>query len=245
VLLADALLERVAEPLRAAAFSSIVTTPLVGAIAAERGIHFERTLTGFKWIWTAAMELEKRASKRFAYGCEEALGYSVTRAVRDKDGMSAAMVLAELAERCRREGRSLLDRLHDIERRLGVWGSAQHSVVVRGVGAIAEIARALDNLSASPPESLGGMRVVACRDYRRGEEERPRWLGSALLVELELEQGRVLVRPSGTEPKLKVYVDVRGEVAASASVFAEEETLAERAVAVAREVVEMLGISGL
>jgi phosphomannomutase len=245
VLLADALLERVAEPRRAAAFTSIVTTPLVAALAAERGIHFERTLTGFKWIWTAAMELEKKASKRFAFGCEEALGYSVTRAVRDKDGISAAMALAELSERSRRKGRTLLDRLHDIERRLGVWGSAQHNVKVRGAGALAEIDRALDRMSTSPPTSVGGMRVVACRDYRRGEEKRPRWLGSALLIELELERGRVLVRPSGTEPKLKVYVDVRGEVAANASVFAEEETLAARADALAREVVEMLGISGL
>jgi phosphomannomutase len=139
----------------------------------------------------------------------------------------------------------LLDRLHDIERRLGVWGSAQHSVTVRGAGALADIGRALDKLGASPPESIGGMRVVACRDYRHGLNERPRWLGSALLIELELEleQGRVLVRPSGTEPKLKVYVDVRGEVGASGSVFAEEEALAERAALLAREVVTMLGIS--
>jgi phosphomannomutase len=193
----------------------------------------------------AAMELETKASKRFAYGCEEALGYSVTRAVRDKDGISAAMALGALAERCRREGRTLLDRLHEIERRLGVWGSAQHNVTVRGMGAPAQIGRALDRLSASPPESVGGLRVVACRDYRRGEEERPRWLGPSLLIELELEQGRVLVRPSGTEPKLKVYVDVRSDVTATTSVFAEEEMLDERAARLAREVVEMLGISGL
>jgi phosphomannomutase len=189
------------------------------------------------------MDLEKKGSKRFAYACEEALGYAVTRSVRDKDGISAAMALADVAERCRRKGQSLLDRLHEIERRLGVWGSAQHSVKVRGVGALADIERALDRLSSSPPESVGGFRVVNVRDYRRGETERPRWLGSALLIELELEQGRVLVRPSGTEPKLKVYVDVRGEVGASGSVFAEEEALAERAALLAREVVTMLGIS--
>ncbi|HVR19167.1 MAG TPA: phospho-sugar mutase, partial [Polyangiaceae bacterium] len=185
-LLADVVLEKVREPARSAAFASIVTTPLIAAIARERGVHFEPTLTGFKWIWTAAIELERSAGKRFVYGCEEALGYSVTRAVRDKDGISAAVALAELAERCRREGRSLLDRLHALERRLGVWSSAQHSVLLSGPRALRDIERALDRTSASPPSSLGGMRVVAVRDYRSGAESRPRWLGKALLVELEL-----------------------------------------------------------
>jgi phosphomannomutase len=245
VLLADALLERVPDPKRAAAFASIVTTPLVGALARERGVHFERTLTGFKWIWTAAIELERMRGLRFAYGCEEALGYAVTKLVRDKDGISAAVELAELAERAKRQGRSLLERLYEIERRLGVWASAQRSVTVKGARALGDIERALDRMSASPPDKLGGSRVVTVRDYRKGGETRPRWLGSALLIELELEQGRVLVRPSGTEPKLKVYVDVRGDVPQNASVLAEEERLAERASALAREIVEMLGITSL
>jgi phosphomannomutase len=244
VLLADALLEKVREPARSALFASIVTTPLVAAIAREHDVHFEQTLTGFKWIWTASIELEKSTGRRFVYGCEEALGYAVTRAVRDKDGISAAVALAELAERCRREGRSLLERLHAIERRLGVWASAQHSVTVTGLGAMADIERALDRMSASPPSSVGGARVLAVRDYRRGAEARPRWLGASMLIELELEGGRVLVRPSGTEPKLKIYVDLRGEAVQNASVAALEEELAGRALAFAREVVEILEISG-
>jgi phosphomannomutase len=99
-------------------------------------------------------------------------------------------------------------------------------------------------MSSSPPAKLGDSKVVAVRDYRKGGETRPRWLGSALLIELELEQGRVLVRPSGTEPKLKIYVDLRGEIQGNASVGAEEERLTERALALARQVVESLGISG-
>jgi phosphomannomutase len=243
VLLADAMLEKVGEPGRAAAFTSIVTTPLVAAVARERGVHCELTLTGFKWLFTAAVALEKRG-RRFAYGCEEALGYAVTRAVRDKDGISAALALAMLAERCRRDGRSLLERLHAIERRLGVWASAQHGVRVAGTRALEKLAFSLDRLETSPPATLGGMRVVAVRDYRRGAESRPPWLGSAALVELELDEGRVLVRPSGTEPKLKIYVDLRAEAAPSASVFEIEEALAKRAGVLAREVVEILGISG-
>jgi phosphomannomutase len=243
VLLADATLERVHEPSRALALTSIVTTPLVGAVARERGVHFERTLTGFKWLHTAAMALERRGL-RFAFACEEALGYAVTRAVRDKDGISAAVALAELAERCRRDGRSLFDRLHAIERRLGVWASAQRSAFTLGPRALGDVERALDRVVASPPPSLGGLSVVAVRDYRHGAETRPRWLGAALLVELELQAGRVLVRPSGTEPKLKVYVDLRAESSQSASVLELEASLTERAQALAREVLVLLGLSG-
>jgi phosphomannomutase len=243
VLLAGALLERVREPARAAVFTSIVTTPLVEVVAREHGVHVERTLTGFKWLWTAAMALERRG-KRFVYGCEEALGYSVTRAVRDKDGIAAAVALAGVAERCRRESKSLLDYLHAIERRHGVWASAQHNVRLAGALDSNTLGLALDRTSASPPESLGGMRLVGVRDFRHGAESRPRWLGSALLVELELDGGRVLVRPSGTEPKLKIYVDLRAEAAPNASIFEIEATLAERARNLALEVVEMLGISG-
>ena len=243
VLLADALLARVREPARSAAFASIVTTPLVEAVVRERGVHFERTLTGFKWLCTAALALERSAGKRSVYGCEEALGYAVTRAVRDKDGIAAAVALAELAERCRREDKTLLDHLHAIERRLGVWSSAQHSVAISGADALRAVEKALDALCAKPPDSVGGLRVVAVRDYRRGAEARPRWLGQALLVELELEQGRVLVRPSGTEPKLKLYADLRAEASLSGSVLEAEERLSERALALAREVVEKLGFS--
>jgi phosphomannomutase len=108
---------------------------------------------------------------------------------------------------------------------------------------MADIEHALDRMSASPPVSVGGAKVLAVRDYRRGADVRPRWLGASMLIELELEGGRVLVRPSGTEPKLKIYVDLRGEAAQNASIAAVEEELAGRALSFAREVVEILGIS--
>jgi phosphomannomutase len=88
------------------------------------------------------------------------------------------------------------------------------------------------------------MRVVAVRDYRHGAESRPRWLGKALLVELELERGRILVRPSGTEPKLKIYVDLRSELGPGGSVLDTQERLTEHALALAREIVETLMLSG-
>jgi phosphomannomutase len=210
--------------------TSIVTTPLVEAVARAHGAHIERTLTGFKWLWTAALELERRGSMRFAYAAEEALGYSVTPAVRDKDGISAAIALADLASRCRREGKSLLDHLHELSRRHGVWASAPKNVALDATAGTAAVSTALDRLVASPPAMLGTRRVRAVRDYRVGAESRPRWLGAAPLVELELDDGRVLVRPSGTEPKLKFYADLRAEVAPAAAVSAlEAELLVEAA----------------
>jgi phosphomannomutase len=215
--------------------SSIVTTPLVEAVARAHGARFERTLTGFKWLWTAVLALERRGGLRFAYAAEEALGYSVTPAVRDKDGISAAIAVADLASRCRREGRSLLDHLHELERRHGVWASVPKNVVLDPASGTAAVSAALDALVASPPARLGARRVRAVHDYRVGAESRPRWLGQALLLELELDDGRVLVRPSGTEPKLKFYADLRAEPAAAAAVSALEEELRTEAAALLDE----------
>jgi phosphomannomutase len=222
--------------------TSVVTTPLVEAIARERGARVERTLTGFKWLWTAALELERAFAGRFAYACEEALGYSLTPVVRDKDGISAAIFAADLAARCRRDGQSLLDRWRALCARFGVWVSVQENVAVSSLPASEAGQRALDRLMAAVPASLGGRPVLAVRDYRQGAESRPRWLESSPLVELELEGGRVLVRPSGTEPKLKFYVDLRGEPEAGTPVSTLEARLTDEAKGVARELLAKLGL---
>jgi len=222
---------------RALVLASVVTTPLVAAIAEARGARFERTLTGFKWLWTAALAVERAGGVRFAYACEEALGYSLTPAVRDKDGISAAIAIADLAARCRERGESLLDRLHALGRRYGVWASAPASLTVSGRPVAEAVSGVLDRAAASPPERLGARRVLAVRDYRVGAEQRSPWLPAAPLVELELEGGRVLLRPSGTEPKLKCYVDLRSDVAENQPVAAVEQALSTEAQAVAAELV--------
>lgn len=222
--------------------TSIVTTPLIEAIARERGARFERTLTGFKWLWTAALALERQGAGHFAFACEEALGYSLTGAVRDKDGISAAVAIADLAAGCRRRGESLLDRLHAIERRHGVWASAQHNVPVAARPAEDAARDVLDRAASLAGETLGSRAITGVRDFRSGGGERPRWLGAASLVELELTGGRVLVRPSGTEPKLKIYVDLSGEPAVGAGVMSLERALEDEAGALARELVAKLGL---
>jgi phosphomannomutase len=221
--------------------TSIVTTPLVEAIARARGARVERTLTGFKWLWTAMLALERRGAGHFAYACEEALGYSLTPAVRDKDGIAAAVALADLAARGRKSGQSLLDRLQAIAREFGVWASAQHNVAVAGRPVAEAVSGVLDRAASPSFASLGARAVTGVRDYRRATAESPPWLSAAPLVELELTGGRVLVRPSGTEPKLKLYVDLRAEPT-SGAVSSVEAELAREGAELLRELVEKLGL---
>ncbi len=191
--------------------NSVVSSPMMARIAATRGAVHGTTLTGFKWIINAGLAMEARGDGRFAFGYEEALGYSVGRTVRDKDGISAAIVMTDLAAGEAAAGRSVLARLHDLWDEVGLWVSAQHSIISTGPEGQQTLLDAVDRLAKEPPTQLLGLEVTGLTDYRVGEEERPSWLGAQDLVELTLSDvGRILVRPSGTEPKLKVYVDLSG-----------------------------------
>jgi phosphomannomutase len=191
--------------------NSVVSSPMMARIAARRGAVHGTSLTGFKWIINAGLAMEARGDGRFAFGYEEALGYSVGRTVRDKDGISAAIVMADLAAGEAAAGRSVLARLHDLWDEVGLWVSAQHSIVRAGPEGQQALLDAVDRLAKEPPTQLLSLEVTGLTDYRVGGEERPSWLGAQDLVELTLSDvGRILVRPSGTEPKLKIYVDLSG-----------------------------------
>ena len=184
---------------------SIVSSPMLEKIADLRGARHEVTLTGFKWIINAGLTLEANGGGQFAFGYEEALGYAIGRTVRDKDGLSAALVFADLLAEEHAARRTVLDRLVDLWNETGLWASAQHSIVTTRPKMEAAIIR----LASDPPNSIGGRSVTGLTDYRRGSEFRPDWLGSQTLIELTLKDGgRLLVRPSGTEPKMKIYVDL-------------------------------------
>jgi phosphomannomutase len=182
VLLADHLMRRGAVGTYA---STVVSSTLLGTLCAARGRPYAETLTGFKWIVRAADEL--------AYGYEEALGYCVApELVRDKDGVTAALLVAELAARLKADGARLADRLDELAAEFGVYATDQLSVRVDQLDRIAAM---LDRLRAAPPDRLAGEPVTA--------EHRP--------PDLFLLHGstvRVVVRPSGTEPKLKAYLQV-------------------------------------
>lgn len=212
VLLGDYLLRHDPDPGTCVVASSIVSSPMLGDIAAAYGARHAHTLTGFKWIVKAGLALEETTGGRFVFGYEEALGYTVGSAVRDKDGISAALLFTDLAADLDDAEETVLDRLHDLWRSHGLWVSAQTSIARTGPGGVDAMRSAIARLGDDPPGNVGGYEVSDVIDYRRDAEERPAWLGEQDLIELTLgERGRVLVRPSGTEPKLKIYVDLRGE----------------------------------
>ncbi len=210
-LLADYALSQAAPVPTPLVLSSVVSSPLVGLMARARGAHGERTHTGFKWLWSAALELTRQGVGRFCFAYEEALGYSVFPAVRDKDGIAAGRALAELAANLATRGATLFDRLHELYVQHGLWASAARNIALAPAGA--PLAARLDGLVAAPALRLGGRKVVRVVDYRVGAAQRPVWLGSAQLVELELDdESRLFVRPSGTEPKLKLYGHVKRRI---------------------------------
>ena len=226
---------------RAIVANSIVSSPILGRIAEQYGARFEVTLTGFKWIVNAVLALEADGEGTFAFGFEEALGYTVGRTVRDKDGISAALVFVDLVAGLSKEGKTVLDRLVDIWREVGLWVSAQHSIVRTGGEGRSAIQSAVNRLGDDPPESLGGFEVTAVEDYRTGGEGRPFWLGNQALIQMTLgDSGRILVRPSGTEPKLKVYVDLTTAVGSDPA--ASQHAAEGSARALAAQVGEWLGI---
>jgi phosphomannomutase len=243
-LLADFLLEHAGPGPTPLVVNSIVSSPMLASIAQAHGARWEATLTGFKWIANAALDLADAEGTRFVFGYEEALGYTVGEVVRDKDGISAALLFAEMAAHCRAMGETVFDRLARLYRRHGLWVSVQRSVVRPGPQGAAEIGAAMELLGRSRPEGLGGVEVTAVTDFRVGAEGRPRWLGAAPLVALELgPAGRALVRPSGTEPKLKIYVDRRVDLAEENDVRRFEAAAGEEAGAVAADLARFLGLA--
>lgn len=207
VLFSDYLLEH-ADVVNPLIVTTVVSTPMVNAVARRHGAEVERTFTGFKWIARAKAALVA-TGHTFVYGFEEALGSNVTVAVNDKDGISAAIVFADLVAWLHARGETVADRLMTLAVIDGVWVSRQVSAMRPGLAGAKEIRDAMAQLQAHPPQMLGGRRVMSVNDYTHGAETRPAWRGNDLLVELVFSDGRVLVRPSGTEPKLKVYVDLR------------------------------------
>jgi len=244
VLLADFILSTTSEP-HPIVINSIVSSPMLASVAAGHGAVFAQTLTGFKWIWNAALDLQAAGQGRFVFGYEEALGYSVAPGVRDKDGISAAVLFADLAANAADNGETVLDRLAALYRRYGLWVSAQRNVVRPGTEGAAEIAAAIERLGAAPPHEVAGLPVVAVTDFRSGAERRPRYLGSTPLIALDLgERGRVLVRPSGTEPKLKIYVDLTTPLAGDEEPALRERALLADAAGLGEAVAVTLGLAG-
>jgi phosphomannomutase len=195
----DATPEQAAPGLRLAA-TTVVSSSLLSRIADSAGVQYAETLTGFKWIVRAA---DHRPGTRFVFGYEEALGYAVGDVVRDKDGISAALALLGLAAQAWAAGHSLLDRWDALEEAHGVHLTTQLTLPTRAPGEI------MAGLRAAAPGALGESPVRSVTDLAPGSAELPPT--DALIFRLD--GARVVLRPSGTEPKLKAYLEVTEPVA--------------------------------
>lgn len=174
--------------------NSIVSSRLLAAMCRAAGVRHEETLTGFKWIGRVP---------GLRYGYEEALGYCVDPGhVRDKDGVSAALLVAELAATLKQQGRTLVDRLDDLARAHGVHATDSFSVRVEDLSLIGRI---MERLRTQPPTTVAGVEVARADDLARGDGGLPPTEGLRYHL---ADDSRIIVRPSGTEPKLKVYLEV-------------------------------------
>jgi phosphomannomutase len=205
--------------------STVVSGSLLAKIAAAAGAQHAQTLTGFKWIVRAA---DLRSGVRFAYGYEEALGYAVTGAVRDKDGISAALALLSLAAAEQSQGRSLQDTYDALEEAHGVHVTAQLSVHTEAAIDI------MSRLRAAPPPDLAGLPVLTVTDYTGGSD-----LPSADMLGYRLAGAHVVIRPSGTEPRVKAYLEVTESVS-GATLAAARQTADERMSALRTAVADLL-----
>ena len=206
---------------------SIVSSSLLGRIAEKAGLPYEETLTSFKWI--ARVE-------GLRYGYEEALGYCVDPdGVRDKDGITAALLITELASELKEEGRTLTDLLDDIAVEHGLHATDQLSVRVEDLSVIAD---AMRRLREQPPTRLAGLAITKAEDLTRGTEQLPPTDG----LRYTLEGARVIVRPSGTEPKLKCYLEVVVPVAAHSGLPAARARATELLTTIKGDLAEAAGI---
>lgn len=212
-LLAEALLSRSEGPHRLVA-TTIVSTQLLSALAAHHGARCVETLTGFKWIAQAALAHE-RDGGAFLFGMEESIGYTVGSLVRDKDGVSAAVLIADRAAELAAEGRTLVDALEALFERHGRHVCETRSVRLPGLDGQERIQAAMSALRADPPWELGGLDVAEVWDLasgiataRQGTTRAVDLPGSDVMGFVFEGAGRAWVRPSGTEPKIKFYVEV-------------------------------------
>jgi phosphomannomutase len=195
---------RAGTPVTGTYANSIVSSQLLGAIARGAGLGFRETLTGFKWI--------SRAAEDLAFGYEEALGYCVDpTGVRDKDGISAGLLVTEMAAALKAEGRGVPDVLDDLATAHGVHATSQVSLRFTDLSAIPAL---MASLRAQPPTGFGGLAVAESIDLEAGSPDLPPTDGLKYMLGgvPGIDGARVIIRPSGTEPKIKAYLEVRAPV---------------------------------
>ena len=220
--------ERGTMPASPVAVTTIVSTDMADAVAAKYGVELRRTLTGFKYIGEQIGLLEKDGeSERFIFGFEESYGYLTGSHVRDKDGVNASLMICAMAAHYKRLGKSLTQVLQEMREEQGFYTEKLLSLQFQGVKGAGKMAAVMERLRTAPPERIGGAAVRAVTDYLCSEMT---GLPSSNVLMFRLESGdRVTVRPSGTEPKMKVYICAKAETEESSRQKADglEETVRE------------------
>lgn len=200
-------------PKDGAAVKSIVSTSLANRICERYGVAMFETLTGFKFIGEKIQQFIDAGDHTFLFGFEESYGFLSSTFVRDKDGVNASLLVSEVACACMDAGITLYDRVQEIYAEYGYYIEKVVSTTLPGKDGLARMKEIMSGLRAKPPKEIGGLAVAAIRDYLKGTREsngktEPTGLPESDVLYFELEGGNwVCVRPSGTEPKIKLYVN--------------------------------------
>ncbi len=200
-------------PKDGAAVKSIVTTSLANRICESFGISIFETLTGFKFIGEKIQQFMDKGDHTFLFGFEESYGFLSSTFVRDKDGVNASLLVSEVACACMAEGITFYDRMQQIFREYGYYVENVVSTTLPGKDGLTRMKEIMSGLREQPPKEIAGLKVTAVRDYLKGVRtengtEEPTGLPKSDVLYFELERGCwVCVRPSGTEPKIKLYVN--------------------------------------
>ena len=200
-------------PADGAAVKSIVSTSLANKICESYGISIFETLTGFKFIGEKIQQFMDKGDHTFLFGFEESYGFLSSTFVRDKDGVNASLLISEVACACMAEGITLYDRVQEIFREYGYYVENVVSATLPGKDGLNRMKEIMTGLRRNPPAEIAGLKVIAVRDYLKGirtenGKEEPTGLPVSDVLYFELEKGCwVCVRPSGTEPKIKLYIN--------------------------------------
>lgn len=208
-------IEKETMPKNPVAVMSIVSTPLAVRVAEHYGVELRQVLTGFKWIGDQIAGLEKEGeTDRFIFGFEESYGYLAGPYVRDKDAVVASMLICEMAAYYRSKGSSIKQRLEEIYQQYGRYLNQVDSFEFPGLSGMEKMSEIMESLRKNPLTEIAGVKVVQVTDY---EEPEKTGLPKANILIYALEDGSgVVVRPSGTEPKIKIYFTTKGQDLAEA-----------------------------
>lgn len=212
--------------------STIVTTNMAAAVAADYNVKFIEVLTGFKYIGEQIKFMEEAGKGHYVFGLEESYGCLAGTHARDKDAVVAVMCLCEMAAWCKANGKTCWDQMIELYEKYGYYKESQYTITLKGIDGAAQIAAIMDRLRNDPPKAFGDLKVVKLRDYSKdvitdmetGAAE-PAGLPKSDVLYFELpDDSWCCARPSGTEPKIKFYMGVKGTGIADAQTRLEKLT---------------------